>query len=165
MATKSVEFQFITGLKRAIFRNPRLRGSWDRNGRYSDDWTESPMQEEVGEDGCPIFKASISLDLADQDRTFKWGVVLDGPQGSNFWGIPTEVQDVNSVERHRQFRLNRGRRAPSRTLLFYVRALLGRQQTLRRRKRRTRPPVCRLGAQRAKRGSRLRQTGQRLHCR
>ncbi len=30
---------------------------------------------------------------------------LDGPQGSNFWGIPTEVQDVNSVERHRQFRL------------------------------------------------------------
>jgi 1,4-alpha-glucan branching enzyme len=106
MAMKTVEFQFITGLKRAIFRNSRLRGSWDGNGRYSDDWTESPMQEEVGEDGCPIFKASISLDLTDQDKTFKWGAILDGPQGSNFWGIPTEVQDVNSVERHRQFRLN-----------------------------------------------------------
>src|SRR3989304_8347880 len=77
MAMQKVEFQFITGLKRAIFRNPRLGGSWDGNGRYSDDWTESPMQGEVGEDGCPIFKASISLDLADQDRTFKWGV---GPQ-------------------------------------------------------------------------------------
>ena len=64
------------------------------------------MQEDVGEDGCPIFEASISLDLADKDKTFKWGVVLDGPQGSNFWGIPTEVNDVNSVERHRQFRLN-----------------------------------------------------------
>ena len=112
MAIQKVEFQFITGLKRAIFRNPRLRGSWDGNGRYSDDWTESPMQGEVGEDGCPIFKASISLDLADQDRTFKWGVALDGPQGSNFWGIPTEVQDVNSVERYRQFRLNRGGGAP-----------------------------------------------------
>jgi 1,4-alpha-glucan branching enzyme len=112
MAMQKVEFQFITGLKRAVFRNPRLRGSWDSNGRYSDDWTESPMQEEVGEDGCPIFKASLSLDLADQDRKFKWGVVLDGPQGSNFWGIPTEVQDVNSVERHRQFRLNRGGGAP-----------------------------------------------------
>jgi 1,4-alpha-glucan branching enzyme len=112
MAMQKVEFQFITGLKRAVFRNPRLRGSWDSNGRYSDDWTESPMQEEVGEDGCPIFKASISLDVADQDRMFRWGVVLGGPQGSNFWGIPTEVRDVNSVERYRQFRLNRGGGAP-----------------------------------------------------
>jgi 1,4-alpha-glucan branching enzyme len=109
---RTVEFQFITGLKRAIFRHVRLRGSWDGHGRYSDDWTESPMEEKVGEDGCPIFQASISLDLADQDKTFKWGVVLDGPQGSNFWGIPTEVQDVNSVERHRQFRLKGGGRAP-----------------------------------------------------
>ncbi len=106
MAMQNIEFQFITGLKRAIFRNPRLRGSWDGNGRYSADWTQSSMQEAVGEDGCPIFKASISLDLADEAKTFKWGVILDGPQGSNFWGIPTEVQDVNSVKRHRQFRLN-----------------------------------------------------------
>ena len=112
MSMQKVEFQFITGLKRAIFRNPRLRGSWDSNGRYSDSWTESPMQEEVGEDGCPIFKASISLDLADQERTFKWGVALDGPQGSNFWGIPAEVTDVNSVERYRQFRLNLGAGTP-----------------------------------------------------
>lgn len=110
MAMQKVQFQFITGLKRAIFRNPRLRGSWDGNGRYSDDWTESPMQEEVGEDGCPIFKAAVSLDLADQDKTFKWGVVLDGPQGSNFWGIPTE--DINSVERHRQFRMASGGGGP-----------------------------------------------------
>jgi 1,4-alpha-glucan branching enzyme len=103
-----VEFQFITGLKRAIFRNPRLRGSWDGNGRYSDDWTESAMQEEIGEDGCPIFKAAIPFDPADRDKTFKWGVVLDGPQGCNFWGIPTEVRDVNSAERHQQFRLDGG---------------------------------------------------------
>ena len=106
MAMQKVEIQFITGLKRATFRNPRLRGSWDRDGRYSDDWTESPMQEELGEDGCPIFKAPISFELADRDKTFKWGVVLDGPQGSNFWGIPTELQDVNSVERYRQFRVS-----------------------------------------------------------
>ena len=83
------------------------------------------MQEEIGEDECPIFEASISLDLVDQDRTFKWGVVLDGPQGSNFWGIATEVQDVNSVERHRQFRLNLGGGAPGRTLLIHLQALLG----------------------------------------
>ena len=53
-------------------------------------------------------EVSASLDLADQGKTFKWGVVLDGPQGSNFWGIPTEVQDMNSVERYRQFRLTGG---------------------------------------------------------
>ncbi|MEI8187043.1 MAG: alpha-amylase family glycosyl hydrolase [Chlorobiaceae bacterium] len=108
MEQKQVEFHFITGLKRAIFRNARLYGSWDNQGRYSDNWTESSMSEEVGEDGCPMFKASALLDFADQDRAFKWGVILDGPQGSNFWGIPTEVQDVNSCERYRQFRLNDG---------------------------------------------------------
>jgi 1,4-alpha-glucan branching enzyme len=106
--TKKVEFKFITGLKRAIFRNARLRGSWYGHGRYSDHWMESPMQEAVGDDGGQIFTTSISLNLADRDKTFKWGVVLDGPQGPNFWGIPIEVQDVNSVERYRQFRLQSG---------------------------------------------------------
>ena len=108
MPTQRVEFQYITGLTRPIFRNARLRGSWDVNGRYSDNWTESPMQAAVGEDGCPVFKTSIDLDLADQQHTFKWGVVLDGPQGSNFWGIPTELPDINSVERYRQFQLAGG---------------------------------------------------------
>lgn len=106
MARKAVEFRFVTGLKRQIFRNARLRGSWDGNGRYSDQWTESPMTEEPGEDGCPIFKATVQLDLSDSNRTFKWGVVLDGPQGANFWGIPTEVQDINSVDRYRGFQLS-----------------------------------------------------------
>src|SRR5262245_59030771 len=108
MGKMKVEFQFITGLKRVIFRNARLCGSWDGNGRYSDSWTESMMNEEVGEDGCPIFMGSVWLDLDDQAKIFNWGVVLDGPQGSNFWGIPTEVQDVNSAERHRGFRLKSG---------------------------------------------------------
>ncbi len=106
MKMQTLEFQFITGLKRAIFRNARLRGSWDSNGLYSDSWTEIPMQEETGTDGCPIFKATINFDLANQGKTFKWGVVIDGPQGANFWAIPSEVQDINSVERYRQFQLS-----------------------------------------------------------
>ncbi len=100
-----VEFQFNTGLKRKIFRNARLLGSWDSSARYSDSWTESPMQEEIGTDGCPIFRASVSLDASDKSKTFKWGVVLDGPQGANFWGIPTEIHEASSAERYRQFRL------------------------------------------------------------
>jgi 1,4-alpha-glucan branching enzyme len=102
---QNVEFRFITGLKRAIFRQARLRGSWNNQGRYADEWTESPMNATVGEDGCPMFTASISLDLADQARTFMWGVVLDGPQGNDLWGIVTEVQDINSVQRVRPFQL------------------------------------------------------------
>lgn len=106
MAKQLVEFQFITGLKRPIFRNARLRGSWDAGGRYSDEWTEFPMQDAIGEDGCPIFKTSVPLDTADESKFFRWGVVLDGPQGASFWGIPTEIQDSNSVERYRSFQLS-----------------------------------------------------------
>lgn len=64
------------------------------------------MQEEIGTDGCPIFTASVIFNLADKDILFKWGVVLDGPQGTSFWGIPTEIADANSVERYRQFQLS-----------------------------------------------------------
>jgi 1,4-alpha-glucan branching enzyme len=108
MAKKSIEFQFLTGLKRQIFRNPRLVGTWDGNGRYSDQWSQSAMQEVTGEDGCPVFQGSVPLDLADSGKTFKWGVILDGPSGANFWGIPTEVHDVNSTERHRDFQIAPG---------------------------------------------------------
>lgn len=123
MPTTTVEFQFITGLKRSIFRNARLLGSWDINGQYSDNWTESSMSEEVGEDGCPIFKTSIVLDLADRGKTFKWGVILNGPQGSDFWGIPAEVQDVNSVERYRQFQVNDSADQVERYYFTYCRRL------------------------------------------
>jgi 1,4-alpha-glucan branching enzyme len=123
MATETVEFQYVTGLKRTIFRNARLRGSWDANGRFSNSWTESPMQETVGEDGCPMFTASVTLDLDGQQRTFSWGVVLDGPQGANFWGIPTEVPDANSTERVRQFRLSGGTRQIERYYFTYCRRL------------------------------------------
>lgn len=120
-----VEFQFITGLRRTLFRNARLVGSWNGAGRYSDIWTESPMQEAIGEDGCPIFTASVSLDLADEGKAFRWGVVLDGPQGADLWGLPTEVQDSLSVERYREFRLNRDGAAPriERYYFTYLRRL------------------------------------------
>jgi len=112
MPSQQVEFQFITGLKRTLFRNARLRGSWDENGGYSDNWTDVPMVEEIGPDGCPIFTVPVTLDLADRDKIFKWGVILDGPQGASFWGIPTEVHDPNSTARYRQFQLSNSGGAP-----------------------------------------------------
>ena len=68
MPTQRVACQYLTGLTRAIFRNVRLRGSWDANGRHSDNWTDALMQAVLGDDGCPAFKTSIDLDLADQQR-------------------------------------------------------------------------------------------------
>ena len=46
----TVRFMYLTGLKRRLFRNARLAGSWD-------DWVETPMEEITGEDGCPAFTA------------------------------------------------------------------------------------------------------------
>ncbi|MDP3009851.1 MAG: alpha-amylase family glycosyl hydrolase [Methylococcales bacterium] len=123
MNMQTVEFQFITGLKRAVFRNARLCGSWDGNGHYSDNWTEVPMQEDIGTDGCPIFTASVTLDLAGKNKTFKWGVVLDGPQGASLWGIPTEIHDAKSVERHRQFWLSSDKTQIERYYFTYGRRL------------------------------------------
>jgi 1,4-alpha-glucan branching enzyme len=105
MAIQLVEFRYYTGLKRAIFRQPILRGSWDAAGRHADVWTDRPMEEAIGEDGCPMFRATVALDLADVGRTFQWGVALDGPQGSHFWGIPTELSAAAPPRRYREFTL------------------------------------------------------------
>ena len=60
----------------------------------------------LAEDGCPSFVATVHLDTAQVGYGFHWGVILDGPQGSNQWGIATEVTDVHSNARTRSFRLS-----------------------------------------------------------
>lgn len=100
-----VRFTYLTGLKRNIFRNGRLKGSWTSDGRYSDDWTESPMREITAEDGCPAFTATVPFDEAEVGRQFLWGVMLDCPAGANRWGITTETSDTNVQNRYRQFQL------------------------------------------------------------
>ena len=55
------------------------------------------------EDGCPCFTATVELDDSGVGMAFRWGVTVDGPEGANVWGIPTEVNDMNSTERYREF--------------------------------------------------------------
>ncbi len=105
MAQIPVRFVYMTGLKRSIFRNVRLVGSWDASGRYSGAWSSTPMTEITGEDGCPAFEATIQLDSSQVDWWFQWGVLLDGPPGNNVWGIVTEVNDINSSQRERALKL------------------------------------------------------------
>ena len=101
----SVQFVYAPGLKRAVFRNVRLTGSWDREGRYSDDWSTIPMEEYTGEDGCPCYRAAVGLDESQVGWTFRWGVIVDGPAGKDKWGITTEVRDASSSDRSRAFAL------------------------------------------------------------
>lgn len=56
MSKIAVEFVYFTGLKREIFRNARLTGSWDADSRYSDQWSTISMEPITGEDGCPAFR-------------------------------------------------------------------------------------------------------------
>ncbi len=106
MSTITIQFRYLTGLKRDIFRNARLVGSWDGSGLYSQNWTESSMAAGTAGDGCPCFTAAVALDASQVGKQFQWGVRLDGPAGANLWGIPTEVNDRNSSERYREFTLS-----------------------------------------------------------
>src|SRR5215212_9235778 len=101
----TVRFTYLTGLKRSIFRNVRLLGSWDAQGGAADAWMESPMQAIVAEDGCPAFTTTVQFDDAEVGHVFRWGVLLDGPAGANVWGITTETPDANAQQRLRTFEL------------------------------------------------------------
>lgn len=105
MATIPVQFTYLTGLRREIFRNARLTGSWDENGRYVKQWTSIPMNQTTGEDGCPCFEVTVEFDDSQVGWQFQWGVILDGPAGNNLWGIPTEINDHTSSARYRSFEL------------------------------------------------------------
>ena len=105
MATVAVQFLYLTGLKRQIFRNGRLSGSWDPQGRRSAAWTEVPMKAIIAEDGCPGFSATVLLDITEIGKDFQWGVRLDTPAAANVWGIPTEVPSAERVDRLRSFKL------------------------------------------------------------
>src|SRR5438128_170573 len=117
MAKLVVQFRFLTGLKRSIFRNARLAGSWDGAGRLATVWSEAPMTASKAEDGCPCFIANVAFDDSEIGKRFRWGVRLDGPSGANLWGIPTEINDMNSAERFREFELRAD--ATSRNQDFY----------------------------------------------
>ncbi|MFM2303589.1 MAG: hypothetical protein RLZZ135_999 [Cyanobacteriota bacterium] len=103
MAT--VQFTYFTGLRRSFINNVRLTGTWDSNGRYSDQWATLSMQQTTAEDGCPCFTATVNLDDSQIGQQFRWGVILDVPAGNNLWGIMTEENDLNSRERDRTFTL------------------------------------------------------------
>ncbi|HEV2199522.1 MAG TPA: alpha-amylase family glycosyl hydrolase [Bryobacteraceae bacterium] len=108
MAHIAVAFTFHSGIKRHLFRNVRLSGSWNAAGHISNLWTEAPMAASRDETGCEAFSASVSFDASQIGTVFQWGVVADIEGASNAWVVVTETADAGSNERFRSFILSAG---------------------------------------------------------
>jgi 1,4-alpha-glucan branching enzyme len=103
MANIEVSFMFHAGVKRHLFRNVRLSGSWDANGRFSNQWSQQSMTASDDGTGCDAFVASISFDASQAGTSFQWGVVADIAGAPNTWVVVTEVPDENLYQRFRSF--------------------------------------------------------------
>ena len=114
----TIQFRYLTGLKGELFKNVRLRGSWDGHGQPSEFWSERTMRVFRAEDGCPAFECSIDFPDELVGRTLRWGVVLDGPSGSDRWGIITDVSPDDTGERHRSFVVGSGAQVQDYYLTF-----------------------------------------------
>jgi 1,4-alpha-glucan branching enzyme len=111
-----VHFEYRTGLRHIDLRNPRLTGSWDAGGRLSEQWSTLPMEAFVADDGCPAFRATAMLDDDQIGHTFRWSVIVDTPAQASVSGIPTELSDAASMDRHRAFVLAE----PDQTERYYL---------------------------------------------
>ncbi len=106
MAQIAINFTFHSGLKRRLFSNVRLSGSWDSAGQFSHQWTESPMTASLDETGCNAFNATVSFDGSQTETVFQWGVRADTAGAPDTWTVVTEVPDENSSQCYRTFSLS-----------------------------------------------------------
>ncbi len=118
-----MRFTYDTGIRRRLFQNVRLVGSWDERGAASDGWTAHPMREVVGSDGAIVFEAEVQLSAADVGKEFRWKVVLDGPLGLDREGVVTERLGHGHDALYRAFTLTDDARAEQRYYLTHVRRL------------------------------------------
>jgi len=100
-----LKFIYDTGIRRRLFRNVRLRGSWDQHGKHSDTWSEHPMREVRGVDGALAYEAEVKLDPTQQGETFRWSVLVDSSLGRDREGIVTEQLDGDHEALYRRFQL------------------------------------------------------------
>ncbi len=105
MATITINFTFHSGVKRHLFSNVRLSGSWNAAGQFCDQWTQSPMTALVDGTGCDAFNGSASFDASQTGTVFQWGVLADTAGTANNWVIVTELPDQNSSQCNRTFTL------------------------------------------------------------
>ena len=99
----TVRFTFYTGLRRTVFRQARLLGNWDTQGRSGQGECAWPMAEFVADDGCPAYRVEVEFDPAGVGLGFQWSVRVDTPAVSDVSGIAMEVDDPDQTDRVRRF--------------------------------------------------------------
>lgn len=98
MSTATVEFTYVTGIKRNLFDGMRVRlhGSWDAAGLRTPDLANVLDMQFIppgdSEDGCTRFTATVLLDMSQSGQWFRWGVSAIAGDGKTVWAIPTEVK-------------------------------------------------------------------------
>jgi 1,4-alpha-glucan branching enzyme len=102
-----LKFIYDTGIRRKLFRNVRLRGSWDEHGKHSDSLSEHPMREVRGVDGALRYEAEVPLDAAQQGQAFEWSVRIDSGLGRDREGVVTEQLGEDHAALYRRFHLDR----------------------------------------------------------
>ena len=100
-----MKFIYDTGIARRLFRNVRLLGSWDAQGKRSDSWSEHPMREVRDLDGALTYEAEVELDPSQQGQTFQWRVLLDSGLGRDRTGVVTEQLGGDHNALYRSFEL------------------------------------------------------------
>lgn len=104
MASVLVQFFYHTSFPDwpALDITAELRGNWNKDGRFSEQWSASPMARADGSDGCAVFRGTVQLDSADAGQKFEWGVAFKRGAGET-WAIPTEVKETGSRRQTRAF--------------------------------------------------------------
>ncbi|HET9955797.1 MAG TPA: alpha-amylase family glycosyl hydrolase [Polyangiaceae bacterium] len=125
-----MRFVYDTGLRRKLFQNVRLLGTWDKRGRHCDEWSEIPMREGLGPDGSVVFEAEVPLAPSEVGKEFKWSVRLDGPLGLDREGITSEQLGLGHDALHRTFTLGDKGQGEQRYYLTHVRRLGARKVSL-----------------------------------
>ena len=105
MSSAVVTFLFRAGLKRCPFSRVRLVGNWGPDGG----WTQTAMSAV----DASAFALDVSFPEEDVGKSWQWGIMLDGPAGSDLWAIAAEVDDAGSSSRLRSFVLAAGAQAQS----------------------------------------------------
>ncbi|MEO6603077.1 MAG: alpha-amylase family glycosyl hydrolase [Polyangiaceae bacterium] len=100
-----MKFVYDTGIRRQLFTNVRLLGSWDEKGQHSNHWTESVMKPVVGADGANVFEAEVALQASEVGKEFSWRVLVDGPLGLDREGVVTEQPGLGYRAQQRSFKL------------------------------------------------------------
>ncbi len=118
-----MKFIYDTGIRRQLFRNVRLLGSWNAEGKYSDEWSETPMREWPGVDGARVFEAEVPLASSEYGKEFTWTVRHDGLLGLDRDGIVTEQPDQGHNALHRVFTFSAESPAEEHYYLTHVRRL------------------------------------------